>query len=188
MLQIQDFIQGRNLNYDTVRKYIKRNEKLFDGHIGKRNNIILDDYAVDLLEKKYPLPNPVEVIQDTESREQLIKAQQYIINLQRELQNKTIELNDYEVKQRLLEDSNCKLKEREEDLLNQIDYAVKEISTYKSKSESYEWKNELLEKRCESLEDKNEQLVEEKNKKIAELKDELEREKSKSWFAKLLGK
>jgi len=36
--------------------------------------MLLDDVAVELLEEVYPLPKPIEVVEDTESRAKLIEA------------------------------------------------------------------------------------------------------------------
>lgn len=72
-LKIQDFIKGRNVTYAAVFQYIKRNQTLFSGHIGKTNKIELDDIAVQLLEEKYPAPSPVQVIQDTSARDELLQ-------------------------------------------------------------------------------------------------------------------
>ena len=70
-MKISDFIDGRGVTYDTVRKYIVNHPELFKGHIGRTNTIVLDDVAIEILEKKYPFPDPVQVIQDTEAREKL---------------------------------------------------------------------------------------------------------------------
>ena len=55
-MKISDFIDGRGVTYDTVRKYIVNHPELFKGHIGRTNNIVLDDVAIEILEKKYPFP------------------------------------------------------------------------------------------------------------------------------------
>ena len=52
-MKISDFIDGRGVTYDTVRKYIVNHPELFKGHIGRTNNIVLDDVAIEILEKKY---------------------------------------------------------------------------------------------------------------------------------------
>lgn len=70
-MKIQEFIQGRAVNEDTVRKYIKRNPEIFSGHVGKSNNIVLDDYALDVLDQKYPFPEPVQIIEDAAARQEL---------------------------------------------------------------------------------------------------------------------
>ncbi len=80
-LKIKDFIQGRNISYSSVFQYIKRNPDLFKGHTGKKNNIELDDVAVDLLEQKYPLSKPVEVIEDSELMKKLLNLQEKYIQL-----------------------------------------------------------------------------------------------------------
>ena len=55
-MRIKDFIIGRNVELQAVQKYIIRHPELFEGHIDKsERNMDLDEVAVDLLNKKYPL-------------------------------------------------------------------------------------------------------------------------------------
>lgn len=75
MILLTKFAESRGERGDTVRKYISRHKEAFEGHIdtdGKQ--MLLDDEAVKLLEEIYPLPKPVEVVEDTESRKKLIDA------------------------------------------------------------------------------------------------------------------
>lgn len=84
-LKIKEFIDGHNISYNTVHRYIKRNEDLFNGHIGNGKVVELDDFAIDLLEKKYPKPTSVQIVEDTETKRQLEEAKSVIINLQQQL-------------------------------------------------------------------------------------------------------
>ena len=43
---------------------------------------VFDDIAVELLDKKYPLPKPIQIIEDTDSRNKLLEAQRTIIKMQ----------------------------------------------------------------------------------------------------------
>ncbi len=115
-MKIQDFVKGRNVSYDTVRQYINRNPQLFDGHTGARRHIVLDDVAVGLLDAKYPLPKPVEIIEDAETRRQLIEAQQLIIRLQQQLVEAAPKIALAEQNQRFLDDMQLQNKELQEQL------------------------------------------------------------------------
>lgn len=124
-MKIKDFVQGRNVSYDTVRKYITNHPKTFSGHIGKSNNIILDDYAVELLDKKYPFPEPVQVIQDTAARDELLELhKKYALAMEKitALTEQNANLLVVKSKQLFLEEENKnlseKLNEREEQLQN----------------------------------------------------------------------
>lgn len=68
MKKIVDFVSERGIQKSAVQMYIKRHPELFDGHIRIEGNAqIADREALSILEKKYPLPKPVEIITDTES-------------------------------------------------------------------------------------------------------------------------
>ncbi len=85
-MRIVDFAKARNLENQAVTRYINRHREIFDGHISKEGRqIVLDEIALSVLEEKYPLPKPVQVLEDTAARKQLIEAQEMIIKLQQQL-------------------------------------------------------------------------------------------------------
>lgn len=104
-LKIKEFLEGRDVSYSTVAMYIKRNKDMFNGHIGRTGNIVLDDIAIAILDKKYPVLKPVEVIQDEELRKQLIEAQQKIIELQGHINMMLPVVQEYKHQQYLLEEA-----------------------------------------------------------------------------------
>lgn len=116
-LKIKEFIKGRDVSYSTVAMYIKRNKDMFNGHIGRSGNIVLDDIAIAILDKKYPILKPVEIIQDEELRKQLIEAQEKIIELQGHINMMLPVVQEYKHQQYLLEEvektANQAIKEKE---------------------------------------------------------------------------
>lgn len=162
-LKIREFIDRRNVSYDTVRKFIINHPELFKGHIGKSKNIILDDEAVRLLEEKYPLPSPVQVIQDASARERLQEIEAKYINLLEE-NNRLIQemanLKLVQYKQRFLEES-----------VKQKDYEIEELYS-------------KLEREKAVASEENKKLKEE----LANKEKQLEIEKNKSWWDKLRGR
>lgn len=166
-MKIKDFVKERNISYDTVRRYIVRNENIFRGHVGIRGKIDLDDVAVELLNQKYPLKKPVEIIQDDmAARQQLIKAQETIIDLQEHINHMLPFVWDYEHHQELLESAE---KETEK--------AVKE-------KEKVEQVADLLHKKV------GEQFseVDELRRENARLRETIEKIYSRSFFERLSNK
>lgn len=125
-MYLREFAEQRGQNPATISQYIRDHAAEFEGHTsmdGKQK--VLDEVAIQLLDKKYPLPKPIQVIEDTESRKQLVEAQQYIIKLQekmfemQEANNKlALEANkikfleaDIERRDDLLDDAEQKLQE-----------------------------------------------------------------------------
>ena len=127
-MTITEFARTRNEQTNTVSKYIREHPEMFEGHIkskGKEKH--LDNTALELLDKKYPLPKPVQIIQGvpqeehfraiTERDEQIQKLQAVIIELQQHISDANLELGELRGKTMLLESKN----EEIENLKEQVD-------------------------------------------------------------------
>ena len=100
---------------------------------------------MELLGKKYPLPAPVQIIEDTESRQKLIKAQELIIQLQGKLMDAQSQIAEAEATKILLEDKNTQIEKYElieANYKKQIDELLEELSKEKSKT----WIDKLFKK------------------------------------------
>ena len=109
---LQDFIKERNVKQSAVSMYIKRHEKVFDGHTSIRDGKMwLDDVALELLSKKYPviLPDdvwpPLAKQKYDELQEELREANKEI----RQLNAENRELRQFEMKYHALEMEQRKL-------------------------------------------------------------------------------
>lgn len=183
-LKIQEFIQGRNIKYATVFQYIKRNQDAFSGHIGKSNNIELDDEAVRLLEKKYPFPEPVQVVQDPAARDKLLEVtEKYAAAMEKItlLTEQNAQLLVIQSKQRFLEEENKNLTEdlnrTEQELRKIADEQKGWMRTFKSQEKEVAEAEMLLKRERE-----------EHRMQLAKLQSELESEKNKTWWDKLRGR
>lgn len=109
-MYISEFAKTRNKSISAITNYIAKHEEQFKGHIRKNGNkSILDDVAIGLLEKKYPMPKPIEILKDTESMEKLLKAQEVIIQLQAQINQEQKLLAQAESMKMLLEDREMQL-------------------------------------------------------------------------------
>lgn len=164
-LKLSDFAKSRGVNRDTITQYIRRNKEQFEGHTKVDGKWMeLDQVAEELLDKKYPLPHPVEIVEDTESRRQLILAQQRIIQLQQELAaaKDTIALttkNEF-----LLEQKEKEVKEQK-----------KQLETQQNDLEKIRQEKQLLELKKNTVENE-----------LKFVKDENERLKNRGLFARIL--
>lgn len=113
-MTITEFARSRDMNVNTVSKYIREHEE-FKGHVtvkGKERR--LDDTAIELLDKKYPLPKPVQIIHGvpeeehlralSERDEQIQKLQSVIIELQAKQSGMLLELGELRAQSLLLDD------------------------------------------------------------------------------------
>lgn len=158
-MKIKDFVQGRNVSYDTVRKYIINHQQEFKGHIGKANNIVLDDVAIQILDQKYPLAQPVQVVQDVEARDRLAVLQEKYISL--------LEENN-----RLTQENANLMLAHHKNMLLEEELEAQQQELHSLRKEQRSW-----------VKDRQEQRNRE-----AQLQQELEREKNKTWWDKLLGR
>ena len=132
-MNITEFAQSRNKTVGAVSNYIQRHRDLFKGHTKKTGtNAELDEYALEILEKKYPLPKPVEVVEDietikelSETRKELAEAGKRIEVLQSKLLESSKQIAQAEATKLLLEDKTA-----------QLDKAEKEAQDLKNKNEN----------------------------------------------------
>lgn len=130
MLNISEFLKGREVKPNTLSNYIARHPELFEGHVKREGkNTFLDDEAVRILEEKYPLAKPVVIInglsqeEERELREKLQRTQEMLVAMQNELVNTKLQLAEKEKAEFLLE-----LKEEK------IEELTKEVETMKKRN------------------------------------------------------
>ncbi len=130
MLNISEFLKGREVKPNTLSNYIARHPELFEGHVKREGkNTFLDDEAVRILEEKYPLAKPVVIInglsqeEERELREKLQRTQEMLVAMQNELVNTKLQLAEKEKAEFLLE-----LKEEK------IEELTKEVETMKKRT------------------------------------------------------
>ena len=145
-MTITEFAESHNLQSQTVSRYISRHPELFEGHTqAKGKNVILDAAAIKLLEEKYPVPKPIEIVNGIpkeqhyaallEKETEIKKLQAAIIDLQRELQESNKTLADVQSASLLLEMKN---NQKESDLTaanNRISELNDELTKTKAESE-----------------------------------------------------
>lgn len=149
-MKITEFLQGREVERQAVTRYINRHEDVFKGHTTKDGKEInLDGVAVAELEKVYPLPKPVTIV-DGVPQEEYIKVQNDLIKSQQkvtELQNRLLEVQEQmavaKATELLLEDRSKRIEEleaREEAKAQEIRELQETLLAERSKS----WVQKLL--------------------------------------------
>lgn len=161
LVTITDFAQERHEDRDTINAYIRNHPEIkkFVHRQGKNVVIDTDCEGFKALEKQYPLPQLVQVIEDTESRQKLIKAQELIIQLQGQLTEASKQIAQAESMKLLLEDKEDQLAKTEERLKREENRSAQAEAELKTERD-----------------------------KIAALQEELQQERAKTWLQKLLGK
>ena len=117
MLRVSDFAEERHVDRNAVTQYIRRHPEIFEGHTRREGNQLLaDEEAAEALNRQYPLPQLVEVVEDRESRQKLILAQEKIIQLQEQMAGMAQISAKAEAQQLLLDDTRERLQDTEKRL------------------------------------------------------------------------
>lgn len=118
LISIADFARSRGQEKNTVNMYLRRHPEIQKETVkrGKSRYLDTESAAFKMLESIYPLPKPVEIIEDTEARRQLIDAQQMIIKLQQQLVEAAPKIALAEQNQRLFDDMQLQNQELHEQL------------------------------------------------------------------------
>lgn len=109
-MKLVDFAKERGVDSRTIHKYMERYPEIRNDCKKDGKNLIMGDYALRELDKVYPLPKPVVVInglnpdEERKLREDLDNAQKAIIMLQNELTDHKLFLMEKEQGIALLEE------------------------------------------------------------------------------------
>ncbi|MGC2874225.1 hypothetical protein ACDL92_13175 [Ihubacter sp. mB4P-1] len=196
LIAITDFASNRGHDRDTVNAYIRNHPEIQKETVkkGKRRYIDTETKAYQLLDKKYPLLKPVEVIEDTEARRQLVEAQQLIIRLQQQLVEAAPKIAWAEQNQQMIDHitseneslkvENSKIREINEDAIETLKILYREKSQFDQKEKMW------LEAKAQYNKDLDiaEKELVERREKIESLQQQLAAEQSKSWWDRLLGR
>lgn len=119
LVSIIDFAASRNIDKDTVNTYIRRHPEIKAAVRKDGKNVVIDTEtaAYALLDKQYPLPQMIQVVEDKESRAKLIKAQEMIIQLQTRLNEQSQRIAEAEAIKILLDDKQMQLKKTQDEVL-----------------------------------------------------------------------
>lgn len=121
-MNISEFARSRGIEPQTVRHYVNDHEdiKKHTKKVGK--TVELSDEAIELLDKIYPLPRPIQLLNGVDPEEhkavvdKLSSAQEYIIKLHETVEQLKDKVNENEkliaqaeAQKILLEDKNSQL-------------------------------------------------------------------------------
>lgn len=164
-MYLTDFAEQRGQKPDTVAKYIRDHAAEFEGHTsmdGKQK--VLDEVAVELLGKKYPLPQQTVIYQNEE----------YIRELEKTLAKAALDCKKY------LEE----LREADE-----LKYKIGTVKTQMALLEAdIKRKDELLDKANQELQEEKaqhaatQQQLSSVESELTSAKQEIERLKNRSIF------
>lgn len=163
---LKDFAEIRGVKADTVATYIRRHPEIAALTSSEGYQMVLSDEAIEILDKKYPMPKPVQIVQDTESLKKLAEAQAKLNELHEkyeELLKTNTKLALQAGRVQLLQEANDKNEEK-------IASQTVELADLKAEKQQ-------LEARAGTAE-----------QELAEARQELDRLKNRSFFQRLFNK
>jgi len=135
MLNMSEFLKGREVKANTLSNYVTRHPELFEGHVKREGkNTFFDDEAVRILEEKYPIAKPVVIVnglsqeEERELRKRLQQSQELLLAMQNELTNTKLQLAEKETLSLRIEMKDEKIEQlsREVDELKTTNQELKE--------------------------------------------------------------
>jgi len=114
-LNISEFARSRGEEPQTVRHYINSHPDIKKHTRKNGKETELTDEAIELLDKVYPLPRPVQLVNGVDPEEhkavldKLASTQEYVIKLQNKMMEDQKLLAQAEAQKQLLEDKEAQL-------------------------------------------------------------------------------
>jgi hypothetical protein len=102
MVRIKDFAESHNVGDKAVSRWMKLHHIEYDREKG------LTEEQISLLEKQYPLPQPIQIVEDIETKNKLVEAQNALILTQQALISAQAKINTLESEKLLLESNSEK--------------------------------------------------------------------------------
>ncbi len=150
---ISEFAKERGVDRGAVNAWLRKHPEVSKACVQKGKEKTIDTLSMEyqLLEKKYPLPQMVEIVEDKESRQKLIKAQELIIQLQEQLNQVTQQAALVATQQLLLEDKEKQLEKAETTIKDR----EMELSAERTAKEEVQRQLAEAENRIQSLENRS---------------------------------
>lgn len=142
-MTLKEFAESRNVEYNALMQWLYRRPELRDQMPKEGKSYILDPESnvYDILDKQYPYPKPVQIVQDEEARAELAAAQKKIQELQDRLLLITPQLARLETVDLLLEQREQELekaKSEAEDNRTEAEALREELAAQKARAEAAE--------------------------------------------------
>lgn len=172
-MTITAFAESRNVQAQAVNRYILRHEDKFAGHTKKvGKSIELDEVALSILDEKYPLPRPVQLLNgvDPVEYQAILKEKADAVSDLAEARNIIIMMKD-----KMMEDQKLIAQAEAQKMLLED----KEAQLSVARAEGKKKDTEIEEQK---------KKIEEQIRQLEELKNENERLKNRSLFERIFNK
>ena len=142
-MTLKEFAESRNVEYNTLMQWLYRRPDLREQMPKEGKFYILDPESevYDILDRKYPFPRPIQIVQDEEARAELAAAQKKIQDLQDRLLQVAPQIARLETMDLLLEQREQELEEAKRD----VEEKMAEVAGLKEEREAQKIRAERAE-------------------------------------------
>lgn len=187
-MNLTEFAVSRGIKHSALCMYINRHPELFDGHLEKTSKgSILDDAAYEILDKKYPVPKPVQIVEDEELRRKYEELKDQIIIAQGKIQVLLEEkvatadlIAEAKLSRELLETQDREISQKDE----MISHQEKEISDLRDQISIDQEQILEISSRTAAAEERADQ----EEKKRIQAEEELNRIRSRGFWARIFNR
>lgn len=171
-MTLKEFAESRGIEYNTIMQWLWRRPELRQKlpKEGKSYIIKPGDGIYEILDKQYPFPRPVQIVQDEEARQELAETRKKLLELQEAMIAITAKAAQAEAMQLMIEQKDA------------------ELERTKQRAEEAEKEGNEAESRAKAAEEEAKQLraaVAAAEKEAAEAKEKVEKMENAGLFARI---
>lgn len=192
-MTLREFASGRGVEYNTLVQWLYRNPQIREKIRKEGRSYVVEpeEEVYKVLEEKYPLLKPVEIVHDEEAREDLAQANRKIIDLYEKITELTKIAAQYETMQLAIEQKDGDLekikleleaeREGKKRAEERVDAVLEIVSTAESRADVAEVKAAEADKRAAEAESR----IEAAQKAAKEAEEKARRMESAGLFARI---
>ena len=112
-MTLKEFAESRGIEYNTLMQWLFRRPELREKMPKEGKNYVVapGDGVYEVLDKKYPFPRPVQIVQDEEARQELAEARKKLLELQEAMIAITAKAAQAEAMQMMIEQKDAELEQ-----------------------------------------------------------------------------
>lgn len=171
-MTLKEFAESRGIEYNTLMQWLFRRPELREKMPKEGKNYVVapGDGVYEVLDKKYPFPRPVQIVQDEEARQELAEARKKLLELQEAMIAITAKAAQAEAMQMMIEQKDAELEQTK----RRVEEAEQEGRDAESRAKAAEEEADRLRAAVEAAE-----------KEAAEAKEQVEKMESAGLFARI---
>lgn len=112
-MTLKEFAESRGIEYNTLMQWLFRRPELRGKMQKDGKNYVIEpgDDVYEVLNKKYPFPRPIQIVQDEEARQELAETRKKLLELQEAMIAMTAKAAQAETMRLMIEQKEAELEQ-----------------------------------------------------------------------------